>query len=281
MKQQILCCGLPGSGKTTYLAALWHLVSERELPTVLGFHSLGSGDNLHLNNIAARWRNAQAQIRTEVAAERTVAMNLVDRTGAQIQLTFPDLSGETFKRMWVDRDCEPTLQPLVTASSADLLFVHADKITAPRWIVDEVADARALGELESEEKVEEVTWLATMAPTQVMAVDVLQLLGRRPLGPRQRRIAVVLSAWDKVAPEGRTPGNFLAERMPLLNQHLKSVTTQDQLAVYGISAQGGDFTTEADRLLAEDVPSKRIKVVGGSGAAHDLTEPLHWLMSAT
>ena len=45
-QQSIVVLGLPGSGKTTFLAALWHLVFSRETETKLRFDSLKSGNVL-------------------------------------------------------------------------------------------------------------------------------------------------------------------------------------------------------------------------------------------
>jgi hypothetical protein len=39
-KKNILICGLPASGKTTFIAALWYLLSNREISTALKLGSL-------------------------------------------------------------------------------------------------------------------------------------------------------------------------------------------------------------------------------------------------
>jgi hypothetical protein len=274
--KKVLSCGLPGSGKTTYLAALWHLVTEREIPLALSLHSLGAGDNTYLNSIAARWRNAKTQERTELGAEHLVSMNLQDKAGNLVQLTFPDLSGELFKGLWQDRECDKKNVPLLNARDSMMLFVHADKVVSPRWIVDEIEDIKALGVQPGEH--EEVPWDPAMAPTQVMLVDVLQMLNRTPLGTPPSRLAVILSAWDKVEPEGRLPSQFVAERLPLLHQHLESMHLLHGWKAFGVSAQGGDFSVDTERLLAEDIPSKRIRVRGDGGNSHDLSELVRWLV---
>ena len=67
-ERSVVIIGLPESGKTTFLGALWHLVTAREIDTVLRFHNLRSGDVGHLNAIAARWREARVQERTAVGS---------------------------------------------------------------------------------------------------------------------------------------------------------------------------------------------------------------------
>ncbi|MGH7436896.1 MAG: TRAFAC clade GTPase domain-containing protein, partial [Polyangiaceae bacterium] len=96
-ERSIVICGLPESGKTTFLAALWHLVTARKVDTKLSFDSLRDGDQTHLNNIVRQWRDAKVQARTS-GQPTLVSMNLLDRSGTKLRLTFPDLSGESYRR---------------------------------------------------------------------------------------------------------------------------------------------------------------------------------------
>ena len=272
----VVICGFQESGKTTFLAALWHLVTSREVDTTLRFGSLRNGDASHLNAIAARWRNAEVQDRTEVASNRLVSMNLLTGDGGLVRVSFPDLSGEVYRRMWEDRDCNAEVADILRGGSGVLLFAHADRIRAPQWVVDETALMRQLGLPVG--NAEAISWHPRLAPTQVQIVDLLQLLRTPPLDIGPRRLALMLSAWDKVAAEGRTPAAFLGERLPLLDQYLRQRADGWTWRVWGVSAQGGDFATEADVLRAKDVPSTRIRLVDERTESHDLTEPLAWLM---
>lgn len=286
-ERSIVICGLPGSGKTTFLAAFWHLVTAREVDTTLRFGSLKDGDSSHLNAIAVRWRAAKVQQRTELGSGRLVSINLIDEAGAAVRVSFPDLSGESYRRMWEDRDCEPAVADILKSSGGVLLFVHADRIQAPQWVVDVAALSRRLGlELQPGQ---EVPWHPRLAPTQVQLVDLLQLLRLPPLDVGPRRLAVMLSAWDKVAPEGRTPEAFLSERLPLFDQYLRQGADGWTWRVYGVSAQGGDYEqdsqeatnslrAEIEALRAMDQPSARIRLVTEREESHDLTESIAWLM---
>lgn len=275
--RSIVIYGLPESGKTTFLAALWHLVTAREIETVLRFSSLKDGDHSHLNAIAARWRDAEPQKHTELSSTRLVTMNLLDGTGRPIRVSFPDLSGEAYLRMWEARDCDPDVAKILRSGAGVLLFVHSDRIKLPIWVVEEAEQMRELG-LEGHLSGTEVPWKPEFAPTQVQLVELLQMLNALPLDIGPRRVAVILSAWDKIEPEQRTPNAFLRERLPLLEQYLQGGAGIVAWRVYGVSAQGGDLKTDADNLRAVDVPSKRIRVVLGTKVSHDLTEPLQWLM---
>lgn len=283
-ERSVVIIGLPASGKTTFLAALWHLVTARDVETTLRFGGLRAGDASHLNAIAARWRDAKVQDRTAVTGSRLVSMNLRNSDGVSVQVTFPDVPGEAYRRMWEDRDCEVEIAEVLQAGGV-LLFIHADTIQTPKWIVDEVALSKRLG-LEVPDG-EVVPWHPRIAPTQVQIVDLLQLLRTPPLDVGPRRLAVMLSAWDKADGEGLSPEMYLEAKLPLLAQYLGRRADFWTSRVYGLSAQGGDYDPveelaerlpEAEDLRNLDRASMRIRLVGIDFETHDLTEPLAWLM---
>src|SRR5579871_183924 len=170
-QRSIVIGGLPGSGKTTFLAALWHLVIGREIPTKLGFHSLPDGDSTYLNQIARVWRSAKVQGRTLVGSPKLVNMNLRDGAGNLVRLTFPDLSGESYRRMWEDRECDLDVAAILRKGTGILLFVHADRIQPPVWAGDVTALAKRLG-LPVQDGLP-VAWHPRLAPTQVQLVELL------------------------------------------------------------------------------------------------------------
>ena len=167
-----------------------------------------------------------------------------------------------------------------------MLFIHSDTIVQPRWIVDEAQLSEAMG-VDMEVKGAEVDWQPALAPTQVQLVDILQMLQCSPLHVGPRRVAVMLSAWDKVADEGARPNEFLDTRLPLLAQHLRQPSNGWSMRVYGLSAQGGDYDdgtggvtqASAEALRNLETASERIKLVEGDTLGHDLTEPIAWLVA--
>lgn len=276
--------GLPTSGKTTFLAAFWHLVTERDVDTMLRFDSLKDGDTSHLNAIAARWREAKEQDRTVHGGIRLVSMSLKDADDGPVRVTFPDVPGEAYQRMWEDRDCEPKIAEVLKDGDV-LLFVHADTIRPPSWVADEVALSKAVG-LEVPPG-QEVPWHPRLAPTQVQLVDLLQLLRMPPLDVGPRKLAIMLSAWDKAEGEELAPKAYLETKLPLLAQYLRVGADGWNWRAYGLSAQGGDYDPadpeavlkpEAETLRQLDRPSTRIRLIGDGPETHDLTEPLVWLM---
>ena len=71
--------GLPGSGKTTFLAALWHMVREDGAVTALQFDSMRNGNFEHLNALAKRWREGSIQERTQQSGMKRVATTVSTR----------------------------------------------------------------------------------------------------------------------------------------------------------------------------------------------------------
>jgi hypothetical protein len=283
--RSVVIIGLPESGKSTFLGALWHLMTEGDKETTLRLESLGHGDRNHLNALAARWRDAKVQDRTSTGGNRLVVMNLADQAGTSLRVTFPDTAGEAYQHMWEERECDLDVAETLKGGNI-LLFIHSDTLQAPMWVVDDATLSKRMGL--PYVKGEAVPWHPRLAPTQVQVIELLQFLSAEPLGAEPRRLAIMLSAWDKAAPEGLSPTMFLDAKLPLLAQYLRHNSNQWTSRIYGLSAQGGDYDPieenaerkpQAEELRKLDRPSDRIKLLGDAPETHDLTEPLVWLMT--
>ena len=88
--------GLPESGKTTFLAALWELVTERRVTKALSFASIGENDHSYLRKIVTVWRKATEQARTRLTGLSAVKMNLKDHDGNVVEVAMPDAVGENY-----------------------------------------------------------------------------------------------------------------------------------------------------------------------------------------
>jgi hypothetical protein len=260
-------------------------MTEGDKETMLRLESLGYGDRNHLNALAARWRDAKVQDRTSTGGNRLVVMHLADQADASLRVTFPDTAGEAYQHMWEERECDPDVAETLKGGNI-LLFIHSDTLQAPMWVVDDAALSKRMGL--PYVNGEEVPWHPRLAPTQVQVVELLQFLSAEPLDTGPRRLAIMLSAWDKAAPEGLSPAAFLDTKLPLLAQYLRHNKLLWTSRIYGLSAQGGDYDPieedaerkpQAEELRKLDRPSDRIKLLGDAPETHDLTEPLVWLMT--
>jgi hypothetical protein len=293
-QHRYLVFGFYRSGKSTFAAALWHVLDSRELTTALekGRHS---GDFTYLEEIAQSWSEGWEVERTKSDQVEDIAINLRHpQTATDLTLEFTDLPGERFETAFADRLCSPEFIELVNSSSGILLFVSADRN------IDGVTILDALGSDDSDEEpadepppaadtlaantaaVTDPPWIPAKTPVQVRIVDLLEAMQQPPFEAKPLRVAVIVSAWDLT--DETSADAWLAKRMPLLDQYLRCGHGVIGVRVYGVSAQGGRLSKkedgpgpDRDRLLKVLPPSRRIRIVGHDVAEHDLTCPLLWL----
>lgn len=278
-----MIAGLPRSGKTTFLAAFWHLINAGEATTKLELDRL-AGDHEYLNTVVEAWRRCEEVPRTSLASERKSLAVHVYRpsTGQKAVLVFPDLSGESFKRQVASRKCRQSYLDACDASGGLLLFVTADHVQDDLSVL-EVASMTNGDEAKSEEDAAQVVeWSPDLIPEQVQLVELLQFLQRPPFKRRRRRLAVIVSAWDVLPNSKLTPEEWVCRELPLLHQFLSANRESFKSRVYGVSAQGGNINKHSSAnirsKLLQKTPSERIKCIGHDADLHDLTSPILWLM---
>ena len=276
--KSLLICGLPESGKTTFLGALAYVLSSQEIKTELNFDGLVE-DREYINALAETWLNCEPMERTKLVDSSVVELKLRNENEV-FSLSIPDLSGETWKGLWSSRRGPLNVLELSERSDVILLCIHCDNYSKPTSITDFQRYSQALGEEILEAETE--NWDPDKhTSTQTMLVDLLQTLSKKPLGLVGRRLAIQLSAWDLVKELNETPLKVLESRFPLLHQYLESGFDYSEWRVFGLSAQGGDLKKpqEIDRLSALDNPSERVVLVDDKFESHDLTLPMKWLFS--
>ena len=79
-RETLVFVGLPATGKSTYLAALWHVIdSDRDsLGCSLGLEELDD-ECVHVNSLSDTWRKCEAVVRTSKENEQTVRMLVRER----------------------------------------------------------------------------------------------------------------------------------------------------------------------------------------------------------
>lgn len=283
--------GLPASGKTTFLAALWHLIESQETECRLTMDGY-RGDLVYLRLISTAWRTFKEVPRTSQVGNTDVTIYLKDReSGVCGTALFPDLAGETFDLQVEERKCRPEFIEQATADDGVLFFVNAnlkeDGLTINELnsrIPETDADHADNAQQASTQTIQHPEWKPKYAPAQVKIVQLLSDFIRPPFTYRRRRLALMISAWDLARDQHLTPENWLAANMPLVDQFLRSNPELFEHRVYGLSAQGVKLDDDAAVDEISDItPSKRIQIVGPDTDTnkHDLTSPLVWLMSAT
>ena len=133
---------------------------------------------------------------------------------------------------------------------------------------------------------ETVEWTPKMCQSQVILVDLLQMVANTLIKPC--KISLVVSAWDLVIdiPEivepRKTPKEWVRTNLPLLNQYLTANPETYIYKVFGISAQGAAYSKEKNgnkKLLSFAKQSERIKVQDGESVTNDITIAFKWLIN--
>lgn len=285
-KKSILLAGLPNTGKSTFIAALYHIVQSGEIQGSLKLKSLFGLNGKHLQKLESQWINGVVLERTNIPDEIIAALLLEDSvTGDEVELHIPDMSGETYSQLWEKRSCPKEFISLVEEVSGVLLFIHPAKIKEPSRIqvarrlskliaADEIEDTVAVPESLTIDKQAPPPWSAKESPTQTKLIEILQFLVEHMSFPV--RLGLIISAWDLVMNEGQTPEDYLKSRLPMLDQFLSSNQEIFNSRVYGISALGGSLETDKNRLLTLE-PAERAIIVTGTDKSHDISKPLKWL----
>jgi hypothetical protein len=147
---RFLVFGLQSSGKTTFAAALWHLLDSREVPTMLqkGAHS---GNFRYLEEITQEWSEGWRLERTASEDVEIVHINLRNpKDGSEFALEFTDLAGESFEKAFANRLAEESLVEVVNAAEGILLFVSAARKVDDLTILEAYGDSTDADEAEED-----------------------------------------------------------------------------------------------------------------------------------
>lgn len=253
--------GYPETGKTTYLAALWHSLLNAKASDDISYEVSNIGDSTYLSSLSQTWVNAVPLARTVSGNEqRDIVIKIKEKKNDSIyELRFADLSGETFTDIYVYRKIEKDIFERIKKADGFLLFVNIGKIKKPALISNlEVSFA-------DEEQTEESSQRNPAKDDSdcIKIIDLIQNVQK--INENEIiKLSVVLSAWD-LAVKDITPEEYIRQEMNILWQFLQSNHSSINTKIWGVSAQGGDLATEADTLRDLESPLDRIKVVSECG----------------
>jgi hypothetical protein len=266
----IAMLGLPRTGKSTYLGALWRLVQDTEVPAIWEVDF--QGDRSHINMLADQVSAGIEIERTEVDTTEGFQLEVGFAGDHSARLDIPDLSGEATRELVEKRVWRKSLADTVQRAYAVMLFVHPDTLALPIPANFGVDDAP-----EGDEVTDELEFTVEDACTAAKLIELLEnVIDLRPdLWPI--RIAVIISAWDRVNGD-RTPSDWLEERLPGVAGILTSNPNQVHAAVYGVSAIGGRLPNDKDALLAKGGVRMRVFAADPTGNSAGLWDPLRWAL---
>ena len=210
--KKIIMIGLPETGKTTFLAAFWHIIESANYH--LQLEKLPPQSD-YISSISEKWGNCEPLDRTVPGTEQKVDMTLKDSNTNEIfNIVLPDLSGETFEAHFNERQWDDEYEKFIVEFHGILLFVHPNKIETPTLIADVQPALSGLDVANPNQNYppeQTVEWDSTLAPTQVKLVDILQFhIDRHYISPL--KIAVIISAWDCITTKYKLPNEIATLR---------------------------------------------------------------------
>lgn len=280
--RRIVFIGLPESGKTSFIAALYYSLMQDDADSKFAFVRMPDNAE-YLERIAANWMAFEPMIHTKSDTYEPILMELRDlQSQTDFTLEFPDVSGEDFDHQWEAREWKQEYSESVASADGILLFV-SPSVVEPLTIQERNRIAGV--ETPKNEPDQAGDYEPSRAPTGMKLVELLQFIGEVIPKGRVVRICVVISAWDLEMRVPRatpiTPRGWLSSKIPLLDQFLRCNSEWLTAEVFGVSAQGGDYDADIPALCALDRAIDRIKVVSGGQPTHDIALPIHWVLGFT
>jgi len=246
--------GAPNAGKSTYLAALWHSINQKDAHTKLTLKEM-EYNSQYLFGLSQKWLEVEKLGRTVIGQEMPL-MSVVLTSGTnEVKLEFPDLFGETFDNIYESRQLPYDIYNQIVNADAILYFINVENIRGAEIISNlpfSLRDGKEEADFIEREPAEH-------DPTQVQVIDLLQII--RDIKKPQINLGLILSAWDVIDNmEKVNPREYLKDNMNMLWQFIESNKNVFQTRIWGVSAQGGKIE-DFERLLLIDDPIKRIKVI--------------------
>lgn len=270
--------GMPGSGKTTYLAMLSNMLVDggKDFKLSKKVEDMPEGYE-YFSKFGKQLLECKELDRTQRLVYNNLRIALWDALGNEYLLDVPDISGEVFRDLVKDRRITREIADRIGESDCLLFFINYKNMSWERRIPlqKENIDIKNI-DVKKKETVD-INLTDKREANQSEVVELLQTL--LDLKLNRPHIRFVLSAWDKVEAENGKdilPSKFVEERFPLLYQFVETNSKNFKAEYWGVSAQGGDFQNPEDVKRIEEEEYNAIKVIEPTGRrSSDLTALLY------
>ena len=276
-----MIAGLPGSGKSTYIGALWYCLMHPD--NIEGIKLVADKMNLAddltvLNRLSDAYKNVKLIDRNYSDQNETVQINLkVADSDTRLQVEVPDFLGENFRDLVELKESELVSKWL---NDTDTLVYFMNEVTPP-----EFEDDHGPEDDESPMPAKDVPPFSIKTISAVaMNIMVLKcLLSKKTF----KKVVIVLSWWDKNTDNGVIPNNpqkYLKEYSPALFNFIQYHIPNFE--IIGLSAQGqeypkedqGNYEATKKEIKAKTREGKRSFVEIKDKILHDLSLPLYLLI---
>lgn len=265
--------GLPGTGKSTFLGALWLLVQDPALTELVEVRTQGSRE--YLDELADRVSLGLEIHRTEIDANQRLLLELGFKGKGSAEIEIPDLSGEAVRELIEERIWHRSLADTVTNAESMMLFLHPSEIQFP--IPANVVEVKTESTREIEKPRAAAGFKPSDACTSAKIIELLENIVELRFDLWPLRLAIVVSAWDRVA-DDTNPSRWLDDRLPAVAGFLRANPDLVNHSVFGVSAQGGQLPEDQTELLKKGDVSARSYAVLDSGERAPMHAPLDWIL---
>jgi hypothetical protein len=271
MSQTVAMLGLPRTGKSTYIGALWLLVQspgESDLTEANVF-----GDRAHIDDLAHHVAMGKEIERTPVDTDEGFQVEIAIAGRGEVLLDIPDLSGEAAREVVEERKWRETLVNTLGRARGVLLFVHPDRIEPPT----PANFGQVVAASNSDQSPDHSDFEAESACTAAKLVELLENVIEMRSDAWPLPVAVIVSAWDRVHGTP-TPPEWLEDRLPGVQGLLETNPAVVDSAVFGVSALGGHIPDGVQKLMAKGEASERLFARAPDGTEAKLYDPLSWIL---
>lgn len=294
-----LIAGLPQSGKSTYIGALWYIVQNSKQVIDL---RLEAGNNppdnvIHLNNLLNKWAKLQ-KMRTSNDMTNNVTMNLKRKSdGVEFSLAIPDFRGESIQNIISGVPSETLLSWCNKSTSLLYLVndINVSELCENMNIKDEgLHDKTTNNDTAGEAGIEEPSFSISQMITPSQDMIILKFLGQNM---NLNKVVIGISAYDEIYTKEKPviPEEYLKENSPALYNFIK-YRFRD-VKIIGISAQGNKYEYKEgqenyeidehkelveefeEKMVQNTLIGKRAYVVMDKVPEYDITLPIDFLIS--
>jgi hypothetical protein len=273
-KKNILVIGAPNVGKTHLGAQLYGRLKLNNFQ----YQLRETPDDISLfQDILKKLNNGIPGEHTPISESRELILPIKDKNGQAINLIYPDYGGEQISNILKNRMLDRKWQNQIETSTDWILIIRPSLIEKKEDIT-----SRFYKHLEKANASEDTIYEGLTDNSTVFYIELLQILlyGKRlNLNSTQKPfLMILLSCWDEVEMENKTPNDLFIEKMPLLSDFIKS-NWESNYQILGVAATGTTLSIqEPNKEFMIDGPEFYGYVVDSDGNKNkDLTvvlEPL-------
>jgi Double-GTPase 1 len=272
LQPRLALIGMPRTGKSTYLGALWALIQSPLEGSVS--EASFSGDRSYIQRLTEQVARGEELDRTGVDANEWMGVELEFDALGTADVMIPDTSGESLRFLVEGRMWHPRLWAACEQATAVAIFVHPERMRAPQPISLLAAAGINTDAISAESEQVTAFDVHDHASTAAELIDVFENLAELCRERWPIRVAVIVSAWDTVY-GNPTPYEWLRTRLPGLLATIESNPDIAELEVFGVSAQGGSLDARQE-LLEKGEICDRVFASGRDGQPVSLVAPVRW-----